>query len=93
MNDTSAEVTMFMSGVLAAGYAVVAVFFLRFWRRTRDRLFGFFAAAFVLLLVQRVALALATDLVGNADWYYVVRLAAFALIIIAILDKNRSHSR
>ena len=86
----SHDITMFISGLLAAGYAVAALYFLRFWRQTGDRLFAFFAASFALLLVQRVALALATDLIADAHWYYAVRLVAFLMIIIAIVDKNRS---
>ena len=88
----SHDITMFISGLLAAGYAVAALYFLKFWRQTGDRLFAFFAASFALLLVQRVALALATDLIADAHWYYAVRLVAFLMIIIAIVDKNRSAS-
>ena len=74
------QVTLILSGALAMGYAVVALYFLKFWRQTHDRLFAWFAAAFVLLLVQRVALA-------------VLRLIAFLLIAIAIVEKNRAGSR
>ncbi|MES2176873.1 MAG: DUF5985 family protein [Gemmatimonadota bacterium] len=84
------DVTLFISGMLAAGYAVAALYFLKFWRRSGDRLFAFFAASFVLLLLQRIALALATDMIGDNMWYYVIRLTAFALIIVAIVDKNRA---
>ena len=84
------DITMFISGALAAGYAVAALYFLKFWRQTRDRLFAFFAASFTLLLVQRVALALATDLIADAHWYYAIRLVAFLMIIVAIVDKNRA---
>lgn len=91
--SASHDVSMFISGMLAAGYAVAALYFLKFWRQTRDRLFAFFAASFALLFVQRIALALATDLIADAHWYYVVRLLAFVLIIVAIVDKNRASSR
>lgn len=92
MSDTH-DVTMFISGMLAAGYAIAALYFLKFWRQTRDRLFGFFAASFALLLIQRLALALATDMIDDTAWYYLIRLLAFALIIIAIVDKNRSDAQ
>jgi hypothetical protein len=82
--------TIFISGMLAAGYLVTSLFFLKFWRQTGDRLFAFFAAAFVLLFAQRIALTLASDLVASTSWYYGVRLLAFGLIIVAIADKNRS---
>src|SRR5688572_13722616 len=42
----------FVAGLLVMGYAVAALFFLRFRRETRDRLFAFFAAAFALLALQ-----------------------------------------
>ena len=39
----------FLSGAVALGFFVCALFFLRFWRRTRDALFLAFALAFVLM--------------------------------------------
>jgi len=89
---TMRDVTLFVSGMLAAGYLVAALYFRKFWKQTTDRLFGYFAAAFGLLFLQRVALTLASDLVANTAWYYAVRLLAFALIIVAIADKNRGAS-
>ena len=88
----SHDLTLFISGLLATGYAVAALYFLKFWRQTGDRLFGYFAASFALLFLQRIALALATDLVADTTWFYVIRLLAFVLIIIAIVDKNRASS-
>jgi len=81
----------FVSGALAAGYGVAALFFFTFWRDTRDRLFGFFAAAFFLLALQRMALAWALIDQRDTSMYYVLRLAAFVLILIAIIDKNRTQ--
>ena len=76
-----------ISGALAMGYLVAAMFFLKFWSEARDRLFGLFASAFALLAVQRVLLPFAP---ADMDWLpYVVRLLAFVLIIVAIVDKNR----
>jgi hypothetical protein len=86
-------VTAMVSGALVMGYAVAALFFLRFWRETRDRLFGIFAAAFALLSVQRLALALSTDPNGDQLLLYGMRLLAFVLILIAIIDKNRGGPR
>jgi hypothetical protein len=71
-------------------YAIVALFFLRFWRRTHDRLFLAFGAAFALLALQRVVLVITTRWLENSAWLYTIRLAAFALLLIAILDKNRT---
>jgi hypothetical protein len=90
MMNVTRDVTLFISGMLATGYLVAGLHFLKFWRQTGDRLFAFFAASFTLLFVQRVALALATGWIADTAWYYAVRLLAFALIIVAIVDKNRS---
>ena len=81
-----------VSGILVAGYAIAGLFFLRFWRETRDRLFGIFAGAFVLLAVQRLALALSSDPTGDQVLLYGIRLFAFILILVAIVDKNRGTS-
>ena len=88
----SPTVVVFVGGLLAAGYLVAAVFFLRFWRESGDRLFAMFAAAFVLLTLQRVLLALQVSLMEDEVWSYVIRLVAFLLILFAIIDKNRGGS-
>jgi len=90
---THVAMILMISGALAAGYLVAALFFLSFWRETRERLFAFFAGAFVLLALQRVALAWAMVSQRDTTGYYALRLAAFVLILIAILDKNRAGSR
>ncbi len=89
MTGQSATI-IFVSGLLTAGYVVAALFFLRFWRGTRDRLFALFAAAFGLLALQRVALAVALVTGHRTTEYYLLRLAAFVLILLAIFDKNRA---
>jgi uncharacterized membrane protein len=81
-----------VSGMLVMGYAVAGMFFLRFWRQTRDRLFGAFAAAFWLLATQRLALALSANPNGEQVVLYGIRLLAFVLILVAIIDKNRASS-
>ena len=77
----------FLSGVLTVGYAVAALYFLRFWRESRDPLFGWFAAAFALLACQRLLLVTLRE----NDILYVVRLAAFVMILVAIAQKNRGR--
>ncbi len=81
-----------VSGGLALGYLVAALFFLRFYRETSDRLFGIFGAAFVLLAAQRVALSVLTNAGYDTTWLYGVRLLAFLLILAAIIDKNRASA-
>jgi len=76
-------------GAIALGYFVVALFFLRFWRETGDRLFAMFSVAFMLLGLTRLGLALSQEPTEGQTYFYWVRLAAFVLILIAIVDKNR----
>lgn len=82
--------TGFVVGANTAGYLIVAVFFLRFWRRTRDGLFLAFALAFSLLGLGQAILALANIPTEERGSLFLIRLAAFALILIAIVRKNRS---
>ena len=80
-----------MQGALAGLSLVVAVFFARMWRRADDRFYLFFAIAFAIFAVHWCVLS------GHAGehttWPYVTRLAAFLLILVAILDKNRRAAR
>lgn len=79
----------FLSGAVTFGEFVAALFFLRFWRRTRDPLFLAFACAFALLGLGQGVLALADIPVEERSWVYLFRLAAFGLILAAIYRKNR----
>jgi ABC-type transport system involved in cytochrome c biogenesis permease subunit len=81
---------IFMWGALAMTSLVAALFFLRFWRASRERLFAFFALAFAGLATNYVGLAF-IDLPNDEahqEYAYVVRLVAFVIIIIGIIDKN-----
>jgi hypothetical protein len=82
-----------VSGAIVMGYVVAGLFFLRFWRQTRDRLFLIFALSFFLLGLQRLGLALSAQPVESRTDLYLVRLFAFLMILLAIVDKNRSSSR
>ena len=80
----------FLLGAVVMACGVAGLFFLRFYRRTRDRLFAAFAIAFWMLGANWLALAFTRqDEVRTV--LYVVRLLAFVLILLAILDKNRAR--
>jgi len=79
----------FLSGAVSLGFFVCALFFLRFWRRTKDGLFMAFALAFSLLGLGQAILALANIPTEERGSLFLIRLAAFALILFAILRKNR----
>ena len=82
---------MFVAGLLVMGYAVAALHFGRFYRQSGDRLFLFFAAGFALLAVQRLSLAAAAVLPMPVTAYYLLRLLAFVVILVGIIDKNRAR--
>jgi hypothetical protein len=79
----------FLLGALAMGFLAGALFFARFFVRTRDRFFAFLAAAFAIMSANQVALAALGEDSEYRSWLYLVRLAAFVVILYAIFDKNR----
>lgn len=80
----------FLTGAIMMSYLVAGLFFLRFWRQTRDRLFLMFSLAFWLLGVNQVGFMFAEEGSAGRSYVYLVRLAAFVLILLAIVEKNRS---
>jgi hypothetical protein len=89
----SAILVDFLAGAVTLGYFVAAGFFLRFWRRTSDRLFLAFAAAFVLLAINQALAAFLGASDERTPYAYVLRVLGFVLILYAIVDKNLSSSR
>jgi len=80
----------FLYGVAACASVTSAVMFLRYWRDLDDRLFLWFALAFAMFALNWTAIALLHPCDDVRHWYYVIRLAGFALILAAIVDKNRT---
>jgi hypothetical protein len=78
----------FLAGAATLGYSVAAVFFLRFWRTTRDRLFLAFSVAFMLLAANQVLAALIEAGDERTPYVYALRVLGFLLILAAIVDKN-----
>jgi uncharacterized membrane protein len=81
----------FLSGAAALGFFVCSLFFLRFWRRTRDELFLAFSFAFALLGLGQTVVALARIPTEEKGSLYLIRLAAFLLMLFAIYRKNRGQ--
>jgi hypothetical protein len=77
----------FFNGMITMGHATAGLFFLRFWKQSRDRLFFLFAIAFWLLGLIRVFIAFVGE-VGEEQYLYWFRLAAYLIILAAIVDKN-----
>jgi hypothetical protein len=83
------ELNRFILGAIVMACAVAGVFFIRFWRATRDRLFMMFAIAFWIMAVNWASLSFVPDQSEARPALYILRLVAFTLILFAIFDKNR----
>jgi hypothetical protein len=84
----------FIYGLLTMASAVSALFFLRYWTRTRDRLFGFFSLAFAVMAVEWANhLGIQRELEATEYRVYVLRFIAFMIIMVGIIDKNRRGNR
>jgi len=89
----SRDAALFLWGATTLGAWVVALFFLKYWSRTRDRLFLFFSAAFWILSLNWIGLAITTPDHESRHWIFIARVVAFTCIILGILDKNRPRPR
>ena len=83
----------FLSGAVTMGFFVAGLFFLRFWKRSRDGLFLAFAFAFWLLGLTQALLSLARIPAEETSWLFLLRLGAFVPILAAIWWKNRRSRR
>lgn len=83
----------FLSGAVSAGFLIAGLFFLRFWKKSRDGLFAAFAIAFWLLGLNQALLTFSSVPVEERTWLFLLRLAAFVLILAAIWRKNARAGR
>ena len=81
----------FLSGAITMGFAVAGLFFLRFWNRTGETLFLAFGFAFWLLGLAQALLVFADISEEERSWLFLLRLAAFSLILVSIAVKNRKR--
>jgi len=79
----------FLAGAIVMGFAVAALLFLKFWKRTREGLFLAFSGSFVLLGITQAMLTLGNFQDEERSWLYLMRLAAFLLILFAMWWQNR----
>jgi hypothetical protein len=79
----------FVSGLIGMGFVVGGLFFFRYWWRTADFLFIAFALAFWLLALSQVLTVYLAIPLEERSWLFLLRLAAFSLIIAAVVAKNR----
>ena len=81
-----------LSGAVAMASFATTLFFLKFWRQTLDKFFLLFALAFALDVATRIVLGLTSISAEIEPLFYFLRLLTFALIIAAIIVKNRSRN-
>ncbi|WP_136418967.1 DUF5985 family protein [Herbaspirillum sp. ST 5-3] len=80
-------------GAIAMGSLVASLFFLRFWRTSGDRFFLYFSLAFFLEAISRVLLGLSASKSEDMPLYYLIRLVAYGLILLAIIRKNSGRDK
>lgn len=93
MNPTLLNpIFIFLNGAAFMAAAVCSLFFVRFWAKSRERLFLVFGSSFALLSVERIVFLLKTDLrVEDHASIYMIRLLSFLMILGGIWDKNRNR--
>jgi hypothetical protein len=82
-----------LTGAIGMASLIAALFFLRYWKTTRDRFFLYFAVSFLIQGVNRFFLMQGTDASDETPIGYFFRLAAYMLIVIAVIEKNRRISK
>ena len=80
-------------GGIAVGALIAGLFFFRFWRTTGDRFFLLFALSFWIEGAHRIFIYQWVGQDEASPLYYLVRLVAYGLIIVAIVDKNRAGQK
>jgi hypothetical protein len=85
----SAQTTAVLQAIAATAAWANGMFFFRFWRDTGDRLFAWFGGAFCLLAASWITLAVVNPTAEARPYIYALRLVAFLLIIVAMIEKNR----
>jgi hypothetical protein len=82
-----------ISGALMMACFVVGMFFMKFWRKSHDKLFFMFALAFFTLSIERLVLGYLGTNNEISPKVYFFRMSAFLIILFAIINKNRDSKR
>ena len=85
---TYSGIITYLGGAITLGFLGCGLFFLKFWWRSRDPLFMAFAAAFWLLALNAALVVLVAEPEEARSWFYLLRISAFLLIVLAIIRKN-----
>jgi len=81
--------TLILLGAVAMANCAILLFFIRFWRTTRDKFFLIFGTAFLVDAVERVLVGIIPHSDEQDPLFYLIRLFAFAIILYAVIYKNR----
>jgi hypothetical protein len=82
-------IVLYLWGALTMVSATIGLMFLKFWRRTGDRLFALFGTAFFVFALNWLVLAAVQPSDESRHYAYLIRLFAFVLLLVGIVDKNR----
>lgn len=82
----------FLGGGAAIASWIVAMSLFQYWRRVRDRLLLLFSVAFGVLGLSWFLVSAFHPGGETRHFFYVPRLIAFLVILVAIVDKNRRGS-
>jgi hypothetical protein len=93
MPNEGEAMIQFLSGAVTLSFLLAALYFLRFWKRTSDRLFLSFAFAFALLALNQIVLFALGAADERGNYAYLLRVLGFILILAAIVDKNVFKAR
>lgn len=82
----------FLQGGTFIASLAVALFFLRFWRLSREPLFAVLSGAFGVFALNRLLLTI-LESEDRRLWVYLTRAVVFVLIAAAVIAKNLDRRR
>ena len=82
----------FIQGGTFIASLAVALFFLRFWRLSREPLFAVLSGAFGVFALNRLLLSI-LESEDRRLWVYLTRAVVFVLIAAAVIAKNLDRRR
>lgn len=90
MFDNMAE---FMRGATMMAEAGISLFFLKYWKETRDPLFLYFALGFCVMAISQLVVCIAKDSSEFGPIGYGIRASAFILLLLGIFEKNKPSKK
>jgi hypothetical protein len=80
-----------LQAIAATAAGANGLFLFRFWRQSADSLFALLGTAFWLLALSWGLLAFVSPTQESRPYVYGIRLVAFAMVIVGIVQKNRGR--